>query len=48
MGTQKKTNVLLIVADDMGYGDFGVFSEGRVKTPQLDRLVNEGICLKQH
>ena len=48
MGIQKKTNVLLIVADDMGYGDFGVFSEGRVKTPQLDRLVNEGICLKQH
>ena len=35
----KKPNVVLIVADDMGYGDFGVFSEGRVSTPNIDRLV---------
>ena len=45
MKTVDKPNVLLIVADDMGYGDFGIFSEGRVKTPHLDRLVSEGICL---
>ena len=44
----KKTNVLLIVADDMGYGDLGVFSEGRVRTPHLDRLVAEGVCMRQH
>ena len=44
----KKTNVLLIVADDMGYGDLGVFSEGRVRTPNLDRLVAEGVCMQQH
>lgn len=43
-----KTNVLLIIADDMGYGDLGVFSEGRVRTPSLDRLVAEGVCLQQH
>ena len=48
MSACKRPNVLLIVADDMGYGDFGVFSEGRVRTPQLDRLVGEGICLQQH
>ena len=41
-------NFILIVADDMGYGDFGVFSEGRVNTPNLDRLVDEGLCLTQH
>jgi len=45
---RRKTNVLLIVADDMGYGDLGVFSEGRVRTPNLDRLVAEGICMDQH
>ena len=45
---QKKPNVIFIVADDMGYGDFGIFSEGRVRTPNLDRLVAEGICMKQH
>ena len=43
-----KTNVLFIVADDMGYGDLGVFSEGRVRTPNLDRLVAEGVCMEQH
>ena len=43
-----KPNVVLIVADDMGYGDFGVFSEGRVKTPNIDRLVSEGVCMRQH
>lgn len=48
MNTSRRPNVLLIVADDMGYGDFGIFSEGRVKTPQLDRLVAEGVCMQQH
>ena len=43
-----KLNVILIVADDMGYGDFGVFSDGAVRTPHLDRLVSEGVCFRQH
>ena len=41
-------NVVLIVADDMGYGDFGVFNNGYVRTPNLDNLVGEGLCLSQH
>ena len=41
-------NVLLIVADDMGYGDFGAFNDGHVRTPHLDRLIGEGLCLTQH
>ncbi|MEK9610006.1 MAG: sulfatase-like hydrolase/transferase, partial [Flavobacteriaceae bacterium] len=44
----KRPNILLIVADDMGYGDLGIFSEGRVKTPNLDRLVSEGVTMQQH
>ena len=43
-----RPNLILIVADDMGYGDFGVFSDGVVRTPHLDRLVAEGSCLRQH
>ena len=43
-----KPNIILILADDMGYGDFGVFSEGRTQTPALDRLVGESVCLTQH
>jgi arylsulfatase A-like enzyme len=41
-------NILLIVADDMGYGDFGVFNNGVSCTPALDHLVGEGVCLTQH
>ena len=38
----------LIVADDMGYGDFGCFNYGASRTPVLDQLVSEGMCLTQH
>lgn len=43
-----KLNIIQIVADDMGYGDFGMFSEGRTRTPAIDRLAAEGVCLTQH
>ncbi len=46
--TMSQPNVVLILADDMGYGDFGVFNDGKVKTPTLDRLVAESLCLSQH
>lgn len=41
-------NIVLIVADDMGYGDFGVFNDSLVRTPTLDQLVEESLCLTQH
>ena len=43
-----RPNVLLFVADDMGYGDFGVFNDGAARTPHLDALVGESLCLTQH
>jgi arylsulfatase A len=43
-----KPNIILILADDMGYGDFGIFSDGSPKTPALDQLVKDGVCLTQH
>ena len=44
----KKPNIILMVADDMGYGDFGLYSEGRVHTPVLDDLASESLRLTQH
>jgi arylsulfatase A-like enzyme len=38
----RKPNVLLIVSDDQGYGDFGFTGNKIVKTPVLDRLSKEG------
>lgn len=40
-------NVLLIVADDLGWGDVG-YHGSPIKTPHLDRLAKEGVVLDQH
>ena len=48
MTANRLPNIVLIVADDMGYGDFGVFNPGVARTPTLDHLVAEGVCLTQH
>jgi arylsulfatase A-like enzyme len=36
-------NILLIQADDLGYGDLGAYGQARFATPALDRLAREGI-----
>ncbi len=46
--TARRPNVILILVDDMGYGDFGSFGDGSPQTPALDGLVAEGVCLTQH
>lgn len=43
-----RPNIVLLLVDDMGYGDFGVFGDGSAKTPALDHLVSESVCLTQH
>jgi arylsulfatase A-like enzyme len=43
---QKKPNILLIMADDMGYSDIGCFG-GEVNTPNIDRLAGNGIRFSQ-
>ena len=35
-------NVVLIFADDLGYGDVGCYGATKVKTPNIDRLAREG------
>jgi arylsulfatase A-like enzyme len=41
-----KPNVLLIIADDQGYADFGFMGNRLVKTPCLDRLAGESAVFK--
>ena len=37
-------NIIYILADDLGYGDISAFNEnGKIKTPNIDRIANEGI-----
>jgi len=40
--TNKPPNFIIIFADDLGYGDLGVFGHPSIKTPSLDRMAFEG------
>src|SRR6266852_1424884 len=37
-----KPNVIVINADDLGYGDLGCYGQKLFKTPNLDRMASEG------
>lgn len=40
----QKPNVLIILADDLGYGDVRCYNEqSKVPTPNIDRLAREGM-----
>ena len=38
-----KPNIVLLYADDLGYGDVGCYGAKRVATPNIDRLASEGL-----
>ncbi len=43
----KLPNVIVILADDLGYGDLGCFGHPTISTPNLDRMAREGLRLTQ-
>ncbi|MCX6848842.1 MAG: sulfatase-like hydrolase/transferase, partial [Verrucomicrobia bacterium] len=43
----KQPNVVIILADDLGYGDLGCYGHPQIKTPNLDRMAAEGARLTQ-
>jgi len=43
----RQPNILLILADDLGYGDLGCYGQSRIQTPNLDRLAAEGVRFSQ-
>src|SRR2546423_10235069 len=38
-------NIVLIVADDLGYGDLGCYGAKEIATPRLDAMAHEGLRL---
>ena len=45
---QRQPNIIFILADDMGYGDLGCYGHPVAKTPNIDRLAQEGVLFTQH
>ena len=40
---QRRPNVVLVLMDDMGYGDLGSYGAPDVRTANIDRLAREGV-----
>jgi arylsulfatase A-like enzyme len=40
-------NIILILADDLGYGELGSYGQKRITTPHLDRMAAEGMRFTQ-
>ena len=48
--SSEKPNVVLMLVDNVGYGDIGAFQGGEIRgmpTPRIDRLASEGLTLTQ-
>jgi arylsulfatase A-like enzyme len=39
----KKPNIVLIISDDLSWGDLGCYGQKEILTPNIDRLANEGM-----
>ncbi len=40
-------NIVLIVADDLGYGELGSYGQQIIQTPNIDQLAKEGMKFRQ-
>jgi arylsulfatase A-like enzyme len=45
--TSTKPNIIFLMADDLGYGDMGCYGQKKIKTPNLDKLADEGLRFTQ-
>lgn len=45
---QRQPNVVLIMADDLGWNEVGAYGQDRIRTPNMDRLAAEGMRFTDH
>ncbi|PIB39342.1 arylsulfatase [Maribacter sp. 4G9] len=44
----QKPNIIYILADDLGYGELGVYGQEKIETPNIDALAQSGMLFTQH
>ena len=42
-----KPNIILVMTDDQGWGQTGYMNHPVLKTPNLDKMAESGLCLKR-
>ena len=47
-GAEQPPNIVLIMADDLGYAELGCYGQKKIRTPNLDRLASQGMRFTQH
>jgi arylsulfatase A len=47
-GDGSAPNLVILIADDLGYGDLGCYGHPTIRTPHLDRMAAEGLKLTQY
>ncbi|MEO0339752.1 MAG: arylsulfatase [Bacteroidota bacterium] len=45
---EKRPNIIFILADDLGYGELGVYGQTQIETPNIDALAANGMRFTQH
>lgn len=43
--TKRKPNFIVILADDLGYGDFSITGSRAIRTPHIDRMAQDGLLM---
>ncbi len=46
-GAESQPNIVVVLADDMGWGDSGTYGHKIIQTPSMDRLASEGVKFTQ-
>jgi len=44
---REPANIVLILADDLGYGELGCYGQRKIRTPRIDRLAGQGLRFTQ-
>ena len=47
MASASRPNVIVIITDDQGFGDFGVTGNSILDTPHLDRLASQSVTFER-
>ncbi len=46
--SNKKLNIIFIMADDLGYQELGCYGQQKIETPRIDRLAADGMRFTQY